>query len=267
MKHKNILKFFAVAVSMIGVGTAAFHMATDAVMAASLTIKQSVPTSYQVPAAVTAEVPQDYQKAEYYVLLDDLNQYNPTATDLTMEEAAELGAQYLWKVYELDLAGANIFMYYSPGSKNFPRAEWSGDVLFSDKQTPDSTRWTFSIDAVTGELFRTGFSERLKEEVSLAADAGLEHNYSVYDKLAREYAERCDFMSGPVSMVVYNSQGYTLNNPDASFEVLGENGEKVLMTFSRYDQKLLGVITNSATGIGESAADAEPDEMVTEMAN
>lgn len=267
MKHKNILKLFAVAVSMIGVGAVAFHVATDAVMAASLKTTQSVPTSYQVPAAITAEVPQDYQKAGYRVLLDDLNQHNPTASDLTMEEAAELGAQYLWRTYELDLEGAHIFMYYSPGSKNFPRAKWSGDVLFADKQTPDSTRWTFSMDAVTGELFGIGFSERLKEDVSLAADSGLEHNYDVYEKLAREYVERCGLMSGPVSKVVYNSQGYTINNPDVSFDVIGENGEKVLMSFSRYDQKLLGLITNSATGIGESAADAEPDEEITEKAN
>lgn len=266
MKQKDILSVLAVAVTVIGVGAVIFNGATEAVMAASLNTTQMVPTSYQVPAVVAAEVPKDYQKAGYHVLKDELSISNPTAADLTMEEAAELGAQYLWKIYGLDLEGANIYMRYDSGSAGFPRASWTGDVLFSAERTPDSTRWGFAMDAVTGELFSAFFCERLTSDVALGADSTLKNHYDEYEKLARECVEHCGLLNGSVARVAYNGQGYTINNPDVTFDVYGENGEKILMTFSRYNQKLLGLVTDSSLRIGDSAMDDVAGEDITEMA-
>lgn len=262
MKHKINLRLFASAFAIIGIGTIFFNGAANAVMAESLKSTQSVPTSYQVPAPTVMSTPDDYQKAAYHVQMDELNTANPTAADLTMEEAAELGAQYLWNIYEVNLEDARIYMMYTPGTQTFPRAFWSGDVLFSKDRTPDSTRWTFSIDAVTGELFDTAYSEKLNVNVSLGADAALAENYSTYAQLAKNLVGRCNLLNSPVSEVIYNCQGYSGNNPDITLDVIGENGNRVSVTFSRYDQKLLGIITDSSKRITDSAWDDAVGEAV-----
>lgn len=263
MKQKNTLKLIASAFAIIGIGTVLFNGAANAVMAESLNSTQSVPTSYQVPAPTAMGTPDDYQKVSYHVRMDDLNTANPTAADLTMEEAAELGAQYLWKIYEVNLEDANIYMMYTPGTETFPRAFWSGDVLFSEEQIPDSTRWTFSIDAVTGELFNTAYSEKLNVNVSLGADAALAENYSTYTQLAKNLVVRCNLLNSPVSEVIYNCQGYSGNNPDITVDVIGENGNVVSVTFSRYDQKLLGIIMDSCKRVIDSAWEDAEGEVVT----
>lgn len=260
MKHKNSLKLFASAVAIIGIGAVIFNGTTDTVMAASLKSAETVPTNYQVPSTTAAAVPEGYEKAGYRVFMEDLSVDTPTAADLTMEEAAESGAQYLWKIYELDLEGANVAMMYSLGSGSFPRASWMGTVYFSDEWTAETTHWTFWIDAVTGELFSVNYSEHLNVKTSLAADPSLETNFDSYAELTKKQVELCGLMSRPVSRVTYNGQGYTGNNPDVTFNAIGENGETVLMTFSRYNQKLLGITTDSLNKIRESSWNNVLDE-------
>ena len=70
------------------------------------------------------------KEADYHVSMDRLNTGTPTELDLTMEEAAQKGAQYLESLYGLDLEGAYVYMMYSPGTVTFPRAFWCADVLF-----------------------------------------------------------------------------------------------------------------------------------------
>lgn len=86
---------------------------------------------------------------EIDVSMGSLNTGMPTDTDLTMEKAAEAGNQYFENIIGLDLEGAYIYMSYNPGTETFPRAFWAGDVLFQKEQTPESTRWTYMMDAVT----------------------------------------------------------------------------------------------------------------------
>lgn len=267
MKRKNSLGLFACAIAIVGIGAICFNEASNAVMAVNLDTTQTIPTNYQVPSATTSEIPSDYKKANYHVYLDDLNKSTPTAADMTMEDAAEFGARYLWTVYGLQLENANIYMYYSPGTDTSPRASWSGDVLFSDVRKPESTRWTFGIDAVTGELFDICHAEMLNAKVSLAEDAALRENYDSYAEAAKNYAVRCGLISSPISKVAYNCQGYSLNNPDITVDVIGEKGECVSMTFSRYDQSLLGLTTDAARKISDSVPEGEVNgEVETEQA-
>lgn len=261
--NKNNLKLFACAVAVVGAGTAFFSGAADAAAEAELRSVQVVPTSYQVPASSVIHTPDNYQKAGFCVSMDTLNTGTPTLADLTMDEAAELGAEYLWKIYELNLENATMFMRYNPGTETFPRAFWAGTALFSDTATPEATRWTFSVDAVTGELFNIGHYEKLDVSVSLGADSGLEKDFSSYAELAKAYAERCDLINGAVSQVLYNCQGYTGNVPDITLEVVGQEGERVFMAFSRYDKSLLGIATDSCRRIVESAWDDFEGEVMT----
>ena len=256
MKQKNFLKLAAATFAIIGAGTILFNAAAETAMAASAGRVETVPTSYQVLDTLPASLPEtetkeeNKEKVNYQVSMDSLNTGTPTDMDLTMEEAA---AQYLRNIFDLDLEGAYVYMMYNPGTVTFPRAFWAGDVLFEKEQTPESTRWTFFVDAVTGELFNIGHGRHLDANPSLSYDAALEKDYSIYAELAKKNAEEWKLIDGSVDRVEYNCQGYSGNDPDITVDVIGEHGEIITMSFSRYDQTFLGLITNTSRRITESA--------------
>ena len=265
MKQKNILKLTATAFAMIGAGMILFNAAAEVTLAANNGKVEAIPTSYQVPSGNQVSdgsetaLPKSETREEsggkvnYSVSMDSLNTGTPTDTDLTMEEAAETGAQYLTDIYGLDLEGAYVYMMYSPGTVTFPRAFWTGDVLFQREQTPEATRWTYQIDAVTGELFSVCYGRQLEASVPLGYDAALEKDCQLYAELAKKKTEECKLMDGTVDRVEYNCQGYSNNDPTISLDVIGGNGETVNMSFSRYDQKFLGVLTDTALKVSDSA--------------
>lgn len=169
-----------------------------------------------------------------------------------------------------DKEGANVYMSYDSGTVTFPRAFWDGDVRFGEEVKTDDDTWHFFIDAVTGELFMLSCSETLDVDVQLGYDSSLENNYGVYAEAAKEIAERCDLVGGPVADVKYGSQGYGSNNPDITMEVYGENGQIANLTFSRYNQRFLGLITDTSRVITDRAMedlmkeDAEATDWQTE---
>jgi hypothetical protein len=264
MKQKNILKLTAATFAIIGAGTILFNSAAEVTLAANNGKVEKVPTSYQVADSLETTVPKvtengrdqessSVKKVNYTLSMDDLNTGTPTDTDLTMEEAAEAGAAYLKKIFGVDLEGAYVYMSYYPGTETFPRAFWSADVLFQKEQTPESTRWTYMIDAVTGELFNICHSRRLEVNVPLGYDKALEKDYSIYAELARKKVEEWKLIDSPVEKVEYNCQGYSGNDPTIAVNVIGKNGEIINMDFSRYDQTFLGLITDSSRKVTESA--------------
>lgn len=270
MKRKNFFVLSAGALAIIGAGTIAFNATTQSVMAAEFGKVEKVPTSYQVASALTSAQPEAGVKKEagakkggekgvnYHLSMDDLNTDKPTKADLPMKEAAKIGEQYLSDIFGLDMKGAYVYMTYCPycsENESLGQAFWAGDVLFQKKQTPEATRWTFMIDAVTGELFNIGYGRQLDEEVPLDMDVDLMKDYSVYEKLARENVEKFGLMDSPIDRVEYNCQGYSGNDPDIAVDVIGKNGEVVNMTFSRYDQTLLGITTNRFLKITTAALD------------
>ena len=267
MKQKDILKLTAATFAIIGAGTILFNSAAEVTLAANNGKVEKVPTSYQVADSLETTVPKvtengrdqessSVKKVNYTLSMDDLNTGTPTDTDLTMEEAAEAGRQYLGNIFGLDLEGAYVYMIYNPGTETFPRAFWSGDVLFQKEQKPESTRWTYMIDAVTGELFNICYARQLDVKVSLGYDKALEKDYSIYAQLAKKKVKKCKLIDSPIERVEYNCQGYSGNNPTIAVDVIGKNGEIVNMDFSRYDQTFLGLITDTSRRISESAFDS-----------
>ena len=263
MKQKDILKLTAATFAIIGAGTILFNSAAEVTLAANNGKVEKVPASYQVADSLETTVPKvtengrdqessSVKKVNYTLSMDDLNTGTPTDTDLTMEEAAEAGAAYLKKIFGVDLEGAYVYMSYYPGTETFPRAFWSADVLFQKEQTPESTRWTYMIDAVTGELFNICHSRRLEVNVPLGYDKALEKDYSIYAELARKKVEEWKLIDSPVEKVEYNCQGYSGNDPTIAVNVIGKNGEIINMDFSRYDQTFLGLITDSSRKVTES---------------
>ena len=58
-------------------------------------------------------------------------------------------------------------------------------------------------------------------------------------------------------------RSYSGNDPTITVDVIGENGEIVNMSFSRYDQMFLGLITDTSQKITESALDNLSEEVVS----
>lgn len=255
-KKRNFLAVAAAVLTVSGIGAGVFSMMAEASVQGGLSKVEEIPTSYHVPAAASVpEIPEEVTEVNYHVSMSEMNTEEPTAIDLSMEEAAALGVKYLKEIMDFDAEGADVYMIYNSGTITFPRAFWSGDVRFGEQVLTDDDTWSFFIDAVTGELFNIGCTETLDVDVPLEYDSSLETNYGIYAEAARELAERCNLMDGPVVSVEYGSQGYGSNNPDISVEVNGENGKKAIVTFSRYNQRLLGIITNTSHEITEKALD------------
>lgn len=271
MKRENILKLTAATFAIIGAGTILFNWMTETAMAARAGQVETVPTSYQVSEGLAAALPEPETKDEqgekvnYHVSMDSLNKGTPTDVDLTMEEAARAGAQHLKSIFGLDLENAYVYMMYCPGTETFPRAFWAGDVLFEQEQTPESTRWTYMVDAVTGELFNICYGRHLDASPSVGYDTALEKDYSIYAELARKKTEECRLMDSPVNRVEYNCQGYSDNDPTISVDVIGQEGEIVNMSFSRYDQVFLGLITDTSRRISDSALEDAAGEVEYDM--
>ena len=70
---------------------------------------------------------------------------------MTKEDAAEIGAQALWEIFDLNLEGQVIEMGYQQASEGYSRSIWTAEVLINDEKS-----YYFSVDSVTGELFSIG---------------------------------------------------------------------------------------------------------------
>lgn len=154
-KGAGILAAVTGAFALVCGCAAMFSGMAEAAAAADMGRTERIPTVYNLPAAAQGQTaPEGYSKASYTAVSDPLEYYRdkkPTENDLTQEEAAEIGAQLLWRLFEVRLDGATVYMGYDNGTETFPRAFWSGDVRFGTNRRPEDNCYTFMIDAVTGE--------------------------------------------------------------------------------------------------------------------
>lgn len=117
------------------------------------------------------------------------------------------------------------------------------------------------------ELFDISYGRQLGVSVPLGMDAALEKDYSQYAELAKKKVAECKLIDGSVDRVEYNCQGYQGNDPTVAVDVVGENGEIANMTFSKYDQTFLGLITDTSRKVSESALEhlaEEAEDLETE---
>ncbi len=244
----SFAKTILAAAAVIGAGTLLFQGFVQATMAAEFKKTNTIPTSYANAPAGSSQVPKNslpngYKKANYTVGAIDLEYYRnstPTGKDMSKEEAAEIGAQALWEMFQLNLEGQKIEIGYQKATENLPRSSWYADVLIDGRRS-----YTFSVDSVTGELFTIARERTLKDKVSVAFDSALDKNPQEYAALAKKLAEKYNVVHSAVKSVEYNGQGYSNNDPTISLDITGENGEMALMTFSRYDKALLGISYNT----------------------
>ncbi|MEK3936918.1 hypothetical protein MKY41_16565 [Sporosarcina sp. FSL W7-1349] len=244
-ERKGVTKTVLSVTTVIGASTLLSLGILQAATAAEFKKTNTVPTIYanyigDLLQSEEHSLPEGYKKANYTVEAIDLEYYHnqtPTSKDMSKVDAAEIGAQALWRVFDVNLEGQVVEMGYQQATDSLPRSAWHGEAIINGELL-----YYFTVDSVTGELFGIGRGDRtLDGNVSVAFDAALDKNPQEFVTLAKELAEEYNIVHGAVGSVEYNGQGYSNNDPTISVDVTGENGEIALMTFSRYDKELLGI--------------------------
>lgn len=262
-----------IAAVMVGASTVAFQGLTQVVMAAEnnrvTVLPTTYPTSVSSPAAVPESgVPDGYTKPTYTVVTNSLEFYQknkPTANDISQEEAAEFGVQALWSVYGLDLNGKTVEMGYRP-AEGSTRAKWVGDYWVDGQKGPDHPLYTFTVDAVTGEVNSVFYARILKEKVDLGYDAKLAKEPTAIEAIAQKYAEDLNVTGGRVKSSTIGSQGYSMNDPTVNFRIVGENGKLAIIGLSRYDNALLAVTYHEGV-VEADAAIAQIEQNIAKAEN
>lgn len=245
-KKSNQFKLLSAAFLLTGACSLLFYGLTASAMAMELRQTEAVPTVYPMvfipkEEAATVSLP---AASDYHVLDDSLyDNKGLTGNNLSKEEAADIGVRLVEDLFGAALDDAYVYMGFTQGTSTFPRAFWSGDIRLTDaKRKPGDDCYGFMIDAVTGECFNIASSRTLKADVPLGMDAALSKDNSAYRELAEKFVKEKGLVTGAVSRVEYNCQGYAGNDPDITFDIYGEKGEKLTLTFSRYDKAFTGAI-------------------------
>lgn len=245
-ERKGVKKTILTATVVIGASTLLSMGILEAATAAEFNKTKTIPTNYASyvedgSQTVQNNLPEGYKPANYTIGTIDLEYYRnqvPMSKDMGKEDAAEIGAKALWSVFDANLEGQVVEMGYQQATDSQPRSTWYAEVLINGERS-----YYFSVDSVTGELFSVGRWDRtLEVKVSVAFDPALDKNPQEFVTLAKELAEKHNVVHGEIKSVEYNGQGYSVNDPTISVDITGENGEIALMTFSRYDKELLGIV-------------------------
>ncbi|MGE7545234.1 hypothetical protein [Sporosarcina newyorkensis] len=244
IERKGVKKTVLMTTMVIGTSTLLSMGILQAATATEFKKTNTIPTNYanlveDASQIVQNSFPEGYEQANYTIETIDLEYYRnqtPTGKDMSREETAEIGAQALWEVFDVNLEGQVIEMGYQQAVEGLPRSTWNADIWVGDDHS-----YHFSVDSVTGELFSIDSSRIVNSDTSIAFDAALDKNPQEFIMVARELAEQFNVVHGAVKSVEYNGQGYSDNDPTISFDIMGENGEVALMTLSRYDKELLGI--------------------------
>lgn len=258
-KTKSNIRFLMVAFALAGTCSVLFYGVSSSVLAMELGKKETVPTAYTISSNQTrstaADKKEEAKTVDYHLIADELaGNDEPGKNELNMEEAAQIGVDMIERLFDLNSENTYVYMSYCVGTETFPRAFWSGDIRLTDAvRRPEDKSYHFSIDAVTGEYFDGSKSRNIEEQVSLGLDASLEKDSSEFEKLAREFVEAKKLLQTSVAKVEYHCQGYTDNDPEIVFLAYGENGERVNVSFSRYDKDFKGFISESSLTILEKA--------------
>lgn len=254
-RKAGFVKPLMTTVCIIGMATLSFQGLTQVVMAMETQKTETIFTRYStgsktINTAPENALPDGYVKPDYQLTDNDLEYYRdkkPTSADLSREAAAELGVQGLYRVFGLDMNGKTIEMAYNP-AQNGHRATWEGNWWPDGKKSSSEAyvqAYYFSLDAVTGELYSVIHDRVLGGNANTGFDAALNQNAGEYEALAREKAVQLGAIKGAVKTAKYEGQGFTNNDPDISFSLTGENGDRAQLRFSRHDKELLAVTFNA----------------------
>jgi len=166
----GILTTAVAAIMAIAVFCGMFLGANAFAFAAATNNPAAIPSAQDGPrAAVVADAaaPQGFQSPSLTIVERTHEGQQPIAKSaraMSIEEAAELGAQYIWDMYGESIDGKRVDLFYA----SFPsstRAYWLGYVIDPFETEVENAqghmvigveRYNFSLDAITGERIGIG---------------------------------------------------------------------------------------------------------------
>jgi len=160
---KEFIKVAAATALCIGVFCAGFLGVNNLALAAALDVTENirpVTTSVAVPAPPTV-VSEDAGQSDFQppeltviqsiVLANNETEIIPCTNALSVEDAAQNGARYVWDIFGECMDGAVVFMSYAAWP-SYNRNYWIGVFAESEEALFDQREFfRFTIDAVTGE--------------------------------------------------------------------------------------------------------------------
>lgn len=261
MKKKNSpfsKSIFLAAAGMIASAALLIGGISEVVLAAESQKTEQVSTSYGISVLSDGVLPlaassapkasaDSYKKPNYAIQKGEYDA-TPAAKDISMEQAADIGAKEIWKVYGANLEGAVITMKYFPATKYFPRAYWYGSARPAGEeaslQNPGIAHYDFTVDAVTGNILCNQLM-RFIDGPEITGFSGFDKELSkdpyLYTEKAKELAEELKLFNGKIKTVEYVSQGFLNNDPNATISLVGEDGRRAKLGISRYDHILIGI--------------------------
>lgn len=179
-KKKNTWKTVVVSAAAIALCSTVFTGANNVVMAMALDKEESISTTYNVSNTFIDKA-EDYVKADYQVLENKvMRSINSGA--LPVDQAAEIGAQYLWNMFKVDLSGKTIYMSFFI-DPDVAKAYWKGDIVEPDRDISDATpTYSFVVEAISGAGVSAS-KKYEKKETTVPFDP---------EKLREEYRNNCD---------------------------------------------------------------------------
>ena len=191
-KKKNTWKTVVVSATAITLCSTVFAGANNIAMAMALDKEESISTTYNISTTFINKA-EDYVKADYEVLENKvMRSINSGA--LPVDQAAEIGAQYLWDMFKVDLSGKTIYMSYFI-DPDVAKAYWQGDIVEAGSDISDAPpAYSFVVEAISGA--RVSASKKYeKKETTVPFDPEklrekYKNNCDEYLELAKQFAEK-----------------------------------------------------------------------------
>ena len=167
MKKEIVKVTAATAISMAVFGVAFVSINSLALASETSGAWPLPPVGTQVNSSATHQAPEEFQKPDMVFSVNSNANSSlssvPGSNALSVEVAANIGAQYIWDVFEKSINGKTVHMMYS-AHPSMSRTFWRGTVSESGNANSNSVLFEFTIDSVTGQ--RISISNRNRISVS-----------------------------------------------------------------------------------------------------
>lgn len=220
-------------------GTIRTDEATSEPRQSSETIAE-VQTSGPAPAT---EVRAEYPGADYTIFLEKNSATMINANILSAEEAAEIGARYLWDMYGIYLDGNAIVMEcFTDASQQIPY--WGGMIYENNVVIYDrELQYHFQVEAVTGEFNRAEYvlSFQAREHgqtmkfILSEGEQYFNNNRDKFTALAEAAAER--FLQGALTVEYKDIRALPVPESISSMA-----GERDYMPSSAYEELVYSAV-------------------------
>ncbi|MDF2595750.1 MAG: hypothetical protein K0R69_2091 [Clostridia bacterium] len=268
---KELTKSMIKAIGLIGVCTLSFNYSTQLLKASEINHDKSIATTYDVVALtsnIKTTIPENYVKANYKVAFHKIRDEEARKKDLSIEQAAELVARGLWRVYQLDLEGKTIEMSISLGLET-----WEGEVNISPEEV-----YFVAINSTSGETYTVAVEEtgktnnnQLRERISdeerekRANDAEIiiEKDLLGIIERVKDKIESTQLLQGKIVDCQYNfTSCSSFGTIEHLFYIKTEKGQEVKAIFSEEYNRILRIHILDESEMNEvKANEGEVDEV------